>query len=641
MPEFPKLFEAGRIGNLVLKNRIIFPPIITRFMNDDGTISQRIIEHYAERARGGAAMIVLEAAYPRSNGYPGRIFLNDDNLIPGLTKLVEAVHEFDSKIICEVNPSRGRADEHDPASPSNVPHPFTGIVPRSLTVSKIKQLEVEFGEGVRRAKDAGFDGVMVHGATGYLVSEFLSPLINQRTDQYGGNLQNRARFALELVAEAKKAAGDDYPLIFRIMADDKLEGGFNIEAAIVLCKILEEMGVDAIDVTAGAAETPEWTAPCMYMPPGCTTDLSEAIKKEITIPVCVAGRINDPYLAESILKESKADFVDIGRALLADPYFPEKALTGRAEDIRKCLACQRCIEAVIMEKVPLKCSGNPALGRESRFKKKSISDDKRKRVLVVGGGPGGMQAAIVSRNMGHDVTLWEKSGRLGGQLNIAGIPPFKEGLNSLLQYLKVAVDKSGVKVALNKLGTMESVSEFAPDTLIVAIGSIESMPEIPGVEGQNVITHRKVLSGEKDVGHRIVILGGGFIACETADFLAEKGKDLVLAFPEEAPMTIGLIDAGIRKKLLERLRKNQVNIIAGVRKFREITQEGICLVDKEGNEFFLEADNIVLATGTKADTAFPPSLKTKIPRIFEVGDCVEPRRLLEAIQEGASAALQL
>ena len=641
MLEFLKLFESGRMGRLELKNRIIFPPIVTRYMSEEGNISDRLIDYYAERARGGAGLIVIEASYPRSSGYPGRIYLNDDKFIPGLRRLVEAVHRSGAKIVCEVNPHRGRADEHDPASPSNIPHPFTGITPRALSVPEIRKLEEDFGDGVRRVKEAGFDAVMIHGATGYLVSEFLSPLVNKRTDEYGGNIEGRARLALELVGVAKKCAGIDYPMIFRLMADDKMEGGFHIEDAIALCKMLQEAGVDAVDITAGAAETPEWTAPPMYLPAGCIADLSQAIKREVTIPVSVAGKINDPYLAEDILRLGKADFVDMGRALIADPYFPGKAMAGKAGDIRKCIACQRCAETTMIEKIPLQCTVNPAAGREKEFEAKQKPAKKKRRVLVIGGGPGGMEAAIIAGQRGHRVTLWEQNDKLGGQLNLAVIPPGKGDLNSLLEYLKSQLERLQVTVKLKKKATVKAINKFAPDITVLAVGSTEAFPDIPGIHGENVITCRQVLSGEREIGDKVVVIGGGSIGCETADFLAEKGKSLLVVFPEEAPMTIGVVDKSIRKPLLERLLKNKVKVVAGVKQFQEINKEGVRLIDREGNGLFLEADNIVLATGAKPNKTLAQSLKGKVPELFEVGDCIEPRRLLEAIHDGAKVGFQI
>jgi 2,4-dienoyl-CoA reductase-like NADH-dependent reductase (Old Yellow Enzyme family)/thioredoxin reductase len=610
-------------------------------MTEKGEISDRLINYYAERARGGAGLIVLEASYPRSSGYPGRVYLNDDKLIPGLRRLVQAVHDEGVKIVCEVNPHRGRADDHDPASPSDVPHPFKNVVPRPLTVSEIKKLEEDFGEGARRVKESGFDGIMIHGATGYLVSEFLSPLVNKRKDAYGDDLKGRARFALELVEVTRNVVGSVYPVIFRLMADDKMKGGFGLEDAMGVCLMLEEASVDCVDITAGAAETPEWTAPPIYLPAGCNAYLSQAIKEKVRIPVVVSGKINDPYLAEEILALGKADFVGMGRALVADPFLPRKAAEGRTHEIVKCIACQRCAESVGPERSPLRCTINPAVGREKEFESKLQKAQEKKRVLVIGGGPGGMEAAIVAARRGHDVTLWECTDRLGGQLNLAVIPPDKKDLTSLLDYLMSWVQRLEIRVVLRKEGTQDSVREFSADIVIVTTGSKEAFPDIPGVEGANVMTCRDVLSGVRKTGAKTIIVGGGYIGCETAHFLTENGASVTIVSRQEAPMANEVIDLSLKKPLLDILNKTRIKTILGVRRYKEILPQGISLIDQDGKELFLEADSIVLASGARPDNGLAESLRGKVPRLFEAGDCVVPRRLLEAIHEGANAALEI
>jgi 2,4-dienoyl-CoA reductase-like NADH-dependent reductase (Old Yellow Enzyme family)/thioredoxin reductase len=641
MSTFKRLFEPGAMGTLQLRNRIVFPPIVTRYMTKGGAVSDQLIRYYAERAKGGAGLIVLEASYPRSSGYPGRIYLNNDKFIPGLQRLVRAVHKEGAKIVCEVNPHRGRADEHDPASPSDVPHPFKKVIPRSLAVWEIKKLEEDFGGGVRRVIEAGFDGIMIHGATGYLVSEFLSPLVNRRTDAYGGGLEGRARFALELVEVTRNVAGAGYPILFRLMADDKMRGGFGLRDAVHVSQMLQDAGVDAIDITAGAAETPEWTAPPMYLPAGCNAYLSEAIKKKATIPISVSGKINDPFLADEILAKRKADFVGMGRALVADPYLPRKAAEGRTDEIVKCIACQRCAESVILERIPLRCTVNPAAGREKEFASKITPAKTRKKVLVIGGGPAGMEAAIVAGRMGHHVTLWEAADTLGGQLGLAVVPPEKSDLKALLNHLVSGVQGLKITLRLGKKATPANVCRVSPDVAIVTTGSVEAVPDIPGVNGANVMTCRDILSGSKSAGAKAVIIGGGSIGCETAHFLAEKGVAVTIVFPEEGPMTIGIIDMTVKKPLLERLAERKVTIIPAVHTFKKITPRGMSILDRDGKKSFIEADSIVLACGARPDNALADSLRGKVPRVLQAGDCVEPRRLLEAIREGADAALEI
>jgi len=641
MQEFTKLFKPARIGSLEVKNRIVLSPMITLYKTEEGAVSDRLIDYYAERAKGGAGLIVTEASYPRAGGYPGRIYLSDDKFIPGLRRLTDAVHREGAKIICEINPHRGRADEHDPASASPVPHPFTGVVARQVSIADIKSFVESFGEGVRRAKEAGYDGVMIHGASGYLVSEFLSPLINKRTDEYGGDIKGRAKFSLELVEVTRKRAGADYPLIFRIMADEKVPGGFGVNDAIALCKMLQEAGVDAIDITSGCQDTPDWAQPTTYWPPGCNGDLAGAIKKELRIPVSVVGKINDPYVAEEILRKEQADFVVMGRTLIADPYLPRKAMEGRVDDIRKCIACQRCSETTIIQHVPLVCAINPSAGREREFETKLRSAKKKKKVLVIGGGPAGMEAAMIAAQKGHTVTLWEANAKLGGQLNIASIPPGQADLNSLVEYLKTQLKKLKVKVQVRKKATASAVQKFAPEAVVVAVGSTPFIPDIPGVGGKNVFSCRDVLSKGKVPGDKVVVMGEGFIACETADFLTERGKEVLLALTEAAPMTHEVIDRSIRKVLLDRLGAKKVNIMVGIKQLREITPQGIKVIDKGGNEILLEADSIVFAAGARSDKALAQSLKGKVSELYEAGDCVEARRIGEAIHEGAEAALQI
>lgn len=565
--------------------------------------------------------------------------LRGDGVIPGLKKLVDAVHKEGARIVCQVNTHRGRGDDWDPASPSAVPNPITGVIPRQMTVDDLKKLEEEFGEGVRRVLQAGFDGVMIHGATGYLVAEFLSPLINKRTDEYGGDIKGRAKFALELVDVTRKVVGPNYPIIFRLTADEKIPGGFGINEAIALCKMLEEKSVDAVDVTSGSWGAHEWTNPTMYMPPGCNVDLSEAIKKEVRVPVGVAGKINDPYLAEEILRKGKADFICIGRGLVADPYFPQKAREGRADDICKCITCARCGE-FFWTKSPIGCAINPAAGYEREFSSKLKPALKKKRVLVVGGGAAGMEAALIAAQKGHDVTLWEKGNTLGGQLNIAHIPPGKGDINLLLEYLKSQFNKSKVNVELRKEATTKAITAFAPDAVVIATGSTSFAPDIPGIKRKNVIDHREVLAGKKKIGDKVVVMGGGYLGCETAHFLAEKGKNVTLILRSQEPAD-DVVYPDNKFPLLKKLAENRVEIEAGVKEYKEITPKGIRFINKEGNEIFLEADNIILATGASPNKTLAGSLKGKVSELYEAGDCVEARRILEAIHEGARSALEI
>ncbi len=512
---------------------------------------------------------------------------------------------------------------------------------RALSIDDFKELEERFGEGAKRVKEAGFDGIMIHGGSGYLVSETMSPLANRRTDEYGGDIKKRAQFALNLIAETKTNTGDDFPLIFRITADEKLENGFGIEDATVACKLIEEAGADSIDVISGVnyINFGSYVVPYMYTPRGFNAYLSEAIKKAVNIPVCVAGRINDPYLAEKILREGQADFVDLGRTLIADPEFPNKVIAGKPDDIRKCVACGRCVESIFKPPVFFMiCTVNPAVGREKDFEAGLKPAVKKKKVLVLGGGPGGMEAAVIAAQRGHDVTLWEKDSKLGGAVNIAIAPPKKKELKNIVEYLPHRLEQLKVNVKLGKEATPESVSEFAPDVAIVAVGSTPLIPKIKGIETRKVVTFPEILSGKAEVGKKVVVIGGGFVGCETADFLAEKGKKVTVV--EILPKLVSEFVKLYADLIIAELEEKQIETFTEVKE-EEITDRGVDIVDKDGKKISLEADDIVIACGSVADKALFESLKGKVPEVYEVGDCAIARRIHEAVYEGATAAMKI
>lgn len=638
MPGLQTLFTPGRIGRLSLKNRIVMPPMATHLATDQGDITDRLIDYYAERAKGGVGLVVVESSFPSAVGHPNRIVLDGKRRIPRLQQLVEAVRREGAKVVLELNTHMGRQDRN-PLSPSDVPHPITGVKAKPATIADIKKLQEEYAEAAARVREAGFDGMMIHGGTGYLIAEFLSPLVNRRTDQYGGDARGRARFALEFVEKTREKVGRDFPLIFRMMSHERVVGGFCTEDAITVARLFEEKGVDAIDVITGSAVSHEWTAPPFFMPPGCNTDVSEAIRKAVRIPVLVAGKINDPGLADQILKDGKADFVDIGRGLLADPYFAAKAREGRSDEIRKCIGCVRCGERIVSSLDPVICTVNPAVGREKEFEGKPAG--RKKNLLVIGGGPAGMQAALIADRRGHHVTLWEKKDQLGGNLLLATVPSEKGDLKDFLLFLEKEVEGTGVKVTLQKEATPESVKSAAPESVIVATGSLPFIVDLPGIRGKNVLGFSEVLSGRKEIsGEQVLVWGAGLVGCEVACFLAERGNQVTLIFPEpEAAPDVVYPD--LKKHLLMKLQENQIWIEKGVREFKEVTPEGLAIVDKDGREAFIRADKIVLATGARPESALATSLRGEVPELYEAGDCMEVRQLLEAIHGGADAALKI
>ena len=652
MPQFTKLFEPGKMGKVDLKNRIIMAPCGTHYSSHYGVVTDQQLAYYGERAKGGAGLIVTEGASCRKppRGKPGRILVNEDKFIPGLKKLADVIHKNGAKAVMQMSSHQGSMDEVDPASPSGIPHPYTGwstSIPkqaRVITVADLEELVAEYGEAARRIMEAGFDGVMIHGANGYLACELLSPVFNKRTDAYGGNLKGRAKYLLDMIDETRKKTSSDFPVILRLMGSDRLskqgasKDGWGIEDSVELCKIVESNGATAVNITSGSAVTPEWTGPPYFIASGCNTDITEAIKKGgVKIPVWVTGKIDDAPLAEEILRDGKADFICMGRALICDPYWPTKVKEGRLEDICPCIWDKRCIEDVVVDFSPMSCTVNPIVGKEMEFQAKLPRVTKKKKVLVLGGGPGGMQAAVIAAQKGHDVTLYEKNNKLGGQLVLAALPPDKEDLNNFLNYLKTQVTKSGVKVVLNKKATPEGVAEFAPDAVIVAVGSTPFVPDIPGIGGANVVNCREVLAGEKKVGKNVVVIGAGHVGCETCFFLAEKGANVTLTFPEPA---LEVKYWMFKKYFQDKLKEYNVKIYPQVQ-YRKITRNGVELTTREGEEISLKADNIVLAAGSTPDKALAESLKGKYLDFAEIGDCVKPRKIREAVEEGIWAAVAL
>ncbi len=636
MKEYQRLFAPGKIGKLEIKNRIAMAAMAMFYVSEDGSVSDRQLAYYAERARGGVGVIITEAAYPRRKPYPMRLEINDDKYIPGLSRLAAAVHNAGAKIILQMNVGRGRGDVVECVSASDVPTPGTGVKPRALAVAEIETLVKEFGEGATRARKAGFDGIEIHANGGYLVDEFLSPFTNRRTDEYGGSVERRAKFALDLVRAAKSSAGSDYPVLFKLMSDEHMEGGLQPSQAIVICQLLEKAGLDAVEVVSGNFHmTDEWAIAPMSIPRCYNIGLSAAIKKNIGIPVLVGGRIIEPNEAEDILLQGKADFISLGRALMADPEWPNKASAGRSKDISKCISCLHCMDDLFKRGKGATCTVNPALGEEASFIIKPAS--KKKRVLVIGGGPAGMEAARVCALRGHEVTLWEKGTKLGGTLNVAIKPPHKEELNTILDYLPTQINKLGVKIELEKEATAESVSKFAPDVVIVATGASPATLDIPGANRRNVVSALKVLAEEAEVGQDVVVIGGGLVGCETADFLSERGKNVtVLEILEQVASDLGRTN---RKMILDRLIRADVKMVT---KFKpmEITEKGVKGVSDSSTVLF-PADTVIMAVGMKPNDKLAKALKGRVADLYVIGDSAKPCLIFDATYEGAHTGIKI
>jgi len=644
---YSKLLEPGKIGKLDLRNRIVMAPMGTCLGGVHGEVTARLVGWYSERAKGGAGLICVEdtlVTAPEEYGMEiaGQLRIDHHNLIPGLSELTESVHKFGAKISCQLNyPAAGIDPKLVPGVQGRTPSVFsyTGlygpVTSVELKIEEIQYLVHAYSEAALRAKTAGFDAVELlayHSG----VSCFLSRYTNKRTDHYGGKLEGRMRFPKEVIAEIKEKLGEDFPLIVRMPADEFVPDGITVEEAKEIAKGFEECGVDAISLCSGTYGTSPSLSfgasfPC-YQRKGFLASYAAEIKKVVKVPTIVVGALHFFELAEQILQENKADFVAIGRGLIADPELPKKLMEGRPEDVRRCIRCNECVSRVIAY-LPVSCTVNVSAGMEKQYKLEKA--EKKRNVLVVGGGPGGMEAARVAALRGHNVRLLEKGERLGGNLLPASVPEFKEELRYLLEWFTRQLEKLDVRVVLNKDVTKDVIGEIKPDAVIIATGAKPVAPEIPGIEkGINVID---LLLKRTEVGETVVIAGGGLVGCETALYLAEKGKDVTIVEMKEDILLESnpIVKASLMEKLVEKGIKWFTNI-----KLDKITEEGAVGVDRDWQDRFFPGD-VVLALGFDSDISLLESLGKEIGQIYGIGDCVKPRTIREAIHEGFHVANQI
>ncbi len=642
MTALNQLFSPGQIGRMKVANRIVMPPMATNYATPQGMMTDRQIAYYLERARGGVGYITFEhtAINPQGKATTNMAMIATDEHIPGFRQLVKAIHDAGGKIVIQINHA-GRGTNSSVTglpivAPSPIACPVRKEVPKELDIEGISGLVDAFGRAAGRAQAAGADGVEIHMAHGYLIAQFLSPFSNQRTDEYGGTPEKRMRMAIEVLQAVRKRVGPDFPIICRFSGDEYVTGGLKIEDTRRIAKALEENGADALHVSACVAASGHLVQPSYYVPEGVFVPLAKEIKSAVKIPVIAVGRIRRGDHAEEILRDQKADFVALGRALIADPHLPQKILQGKTEEVIPCISCNRCV--ITGRAGNLQCAVNPQTGRESAFRIQKTP--KPRKIWVVGGGPAGMKAAEVLSLRGHAVTLFEKKDHLGGRFNLAALPPEKQVLMEYIDYLRRQVKKLPVRFLLgNVFDPALLEGKDNPEAVVVATGAKPSMGNIKGLQDKkNVFTGDEAFARPGALGEEVLVLGGGGIGAEIADFISELGKAVTLIEMREG---IGLdLPPHSRIFLEERLREKEVEVFTYTRVIR-LDPEGLVVEGPQGQRLLGEFDSIVLALGSMPELELAAAIRKKIPETYVVGDAAKPREILEALAEAEEVALKI
>jgi 2,4-dienoyl-CoA reductase-like NADH-dependent reductase (Old Yellow Enzyme family)/thioredoxin reductase len=639
------LFSPINIGKVRLKNRVVMAPMVTRLGATDGFMTEKERAYFIRRAQGGTALIIVGNATiaPNVQPEPRHDAIWHDKYIPMWEEFVRVIHAHHCLVslqLCHVG-NQGKPKETGvrPVAPSEVISPLTGEMPKALTREEIKEIVEQFADAAVRAQKAGADMVEIQGVQGFLVQNFMTPLFNKRTDEYGGDLRNRMRFPVEIVTRVKEKTGSEYPVVFRMVASDLVEGGIELEDAKTMAGILAEAGVDALHFTAGAGHHVRH----LGMPPAeagrnCIVDLVAQIKPCVDVPVMVAQRIVDPLDAERILLDGKADIVSLGRTLICDPDWPRKASEGRLADIRPCIGCcQGCYDEVRAGR-SWTCLYNPEVGKEEEYQIEPA--ERRKKVAVVGAGPAGMEAARVAALRGHNVILFEKEGNLGGQWILACLPPGKHEYKEMTDWYAGQLRKLNVWTEYNVLVTPELIEQRRFDAVVVATGAVPVIPPIKGCDENTVTTAHDVLSGKvAEIGDRVAVMGGGATGVETAALLGKQGKQVVLITSlAEIAMDVGIVR---KPYLLKGLAEGGVKVLTDTT-VEEIGPQGIVASGRDGTSKNLGVfDTVVLAKGMKSEDSLKTRIEGIVPEVYVIGDASKPRRALEAIAEGATVGRKL
>ena len=644
---YPMLFSPIKVGTQEVRNRVFMPPVSTN-LADHGYVTDALVDHYTARAKGGVGLIITEVVTvePAYTYLPGDMCCYDDTFIPGWEKLASAVHEHGAKILPQLFHPAYMAF-NVPGTPRLIAPSFVGPsyareAPRPITIDEIHELTRQFGDAAVRMQKAGTDGVEVHAAHAHgMLGGFLSPQYNKRTDEYGGSLDARMRFLLEVIAEIRERCGKDFIIDVRISGDEYTDGGLTLNDMIYVSRRLEKAGVDMIHVSGGTTIKRGSAIPAAGTKQASHAALSREIKKHVSVPVATVGRINEAWIAEELIEDGAADICMMGRANLCDAEFCNKAAAGRAEEVRPCIGCLRCLNGIMFGK-PISCTVNPDVEHdEAGFEPAT----EKKDVLVVGAGPAGMEAAFIAAQRGHHVVLVDKQEEPGGQLRIASVPPAKQELTRVIKYQSSRLADAGVDVRMGVKLTAEDIQrDYAGYEVVLAYGA---EPIVPGfMTGfKQVMTADDLLAGRAFPGKKIVIVGGGSVGCETADYLAPLVNDLAPSNRDvtliEMTRTLAANEGGAgRAVLVTRILDKGVHVLTEA-KLTGVTEDTISY-EKDGEEHVIEgADTLVLALGYRPNTALADALAEAGFTCHVLGDSKQCGNLRDAIGAGYEVACEL
>lgn len=633
--KYDKMFEYTQINKMALRNRFVMSPMST-CTSTNFSVDDTLIDYYEERAKGGVGLIILEAQ-PISNQFEptfaGAVSAGTALQLRDWIKFTTRLKGYGAKLCCQLTCGSGRnAGVPGSVSASEVPiFGSSDMMTRALTTDELHAMVKAFGNSAAMAKEAGFDCIEIHAHTGYLMDQFMSEQWNHRTDEYGGSFENRMRLPMEVLASARAAVGDDYPILFRFSMNHQIPGGRTADEGLEIVKVMDEAGIDAFDIDDGCYEAMEWIFPPVYYGNACIADSGAAAKTVTKKPVMVSGNMT-PESALEAVEAGKIDYAMLGRGLIADPEFVNKLRKDREEDLRPCLQCNQFCIGNALKGLPITCAINAQAMGEKLYQIKKT--DKPKNVVVVGGGPGGMEAARVAAEAGHKVTLYEKSDKLGGQILASVDLSFKRPLKKYMEYLSNQITKLGVNVCFGKTICADSPELETADEIIVALGAKPVIPNIPGVEKTIDIFEAHTCNKEK-LGEKITIIGGGASGCEFALEMALEGKQATVVEMLDEVLVKSFICNKIA--LMKKMAEHGVNIMTG-NKVLEVTDNGVITEDKNGEKHTVLSDSTLLAIGTRSYSEESNAIQKKYPYAKCIGDCVSVGLIGDAVRAGFFAA---